>query len=170
VDQQRVHLACFLSWGVQDITLVGDALDPGVISLKVGYSVHVAYLSFHHSLQRPARDTVLEVLHTFSGNGLQFAVLWWWFWMLVLVRTYEITSNFVVMKTGVHRECATNQCRNCIIWFYGWPCDKVKPFVENFKWPSTEDLGCSLQFQKMTFIFYESIECSSHLLESPMWV
>jgi hypothetical protein len=75
VDQQRVHLACFLSWGVQDITLVGDALDPGVISLKVGYSVHVAYLSFHHSLQRPARDTVLEVLHTFSGNGLQFAVL-----------------------------------------------------------------------------------------------
>ncbi|KAH9569667.1 hypothetical protein CY35_02G002800 [Sphagnum magellanicum] len=60
---------------VRDITRVGDALDPGVISLKVGYSVHVAYLSFHHSLQRPARDTVLEVLHTFSGNGLQFAVL-----------------------------------------------------------------------------------------------
>jgi hypothetical protein len=56
-------------------TLIGDALDPGVICLKVGYSVPVAYLSFHHSLERPARDIVLEVLHTFSGNGLQFAVL-----------------------------------------------------------------------------------------------
>ncbi|CAM6006789.1 unnamed protein product [Sphagnum balticum] len=29
---------------VRDITIVGDALDPGVICLKVGYSVHVAYI------------------------------------------------------------------------------------------------------------------------------